>query len=157
MNKTIKHIRAALILGTAALAPSLLQAAPDTPSAALAAEKKTEPATLFKQMETAYDEIKTQLNGIHDRPTADAAAARLKNAKTALSAIGTSLNQTMLTSGEKQQLLDIGSNIGRLLAQNKAILESNEYYGSNDLRAAMQAFFIPMKKNASGAYIVPMP
>ena len=154
MNKTIKHIRTALILGTAALAPGLLQAAPDTPSAAPTAEKKTDSATLIKQMETAYDELKTQLNGIHDRPTADAAAARLKNAKTALSAIRASLNQTMLTSGEKQQMLDIGSNIGRLLAQNKAILESNEYYGSDDLRAAMQAFFIPMKQNASGAYIM---
>ena len=155
MNKTIKHIRTALILGTAALAPGLLQAAPDTPSAAPTAEKKTDSATLIKQMETAYDELKTQLNGIHDRPTADAAAAWLKNAKTAFSAIGASLNQTMLTSGEKQQLLDISGTIARLLTQNQGILKSNEYYGSDELRAVMQSFFTPMKQTASGAYIMP--
>lgn len=155
MKKITKHIRTALILGTATLATGLLQAATDKSAAAPKTEQAPDPTALVKHMETVYEEMKEQLKSIHDRKTADAAAARLKDARKAQSAIGTSLDQIALGSALKKQALDIHGSIARLLSLHNSILEANDYYGSDELKTVMKAFFKPMKKNANGDYIMP--
>lgn len=151
MKNISKHI---LSLGAVVLSAGILQAAADTPSTTPQQEQATDPAASVNRLQSIFDDMKTCLNSIRDRQTADAAAIRLNDIKTTLTSVLTALGQASLSPDLNRRTLDTHSNIGRLLMQHKALLQGHDFYGSDNLRKTIESYFIPMKKNEEGAYVI---
>ena len=145
MKNITKHI---LALGAIALSAGILQAASDTPSTPPQQEQATDPAASVNQLQSIFDEMKTCLNSIRDRQTADAAAVRLNDIKTTLASVLTALDLTSLSPEQVRQKLDIisgiNNDIGRLFRRNAALLRIHDFYGSDNLRKAID-HFSPMR------------
>ncbi len=94
-------------------------------------------------MENLNHIMQMQLQGIHDRSTADEAANLLQQSRLKLNSILHLLYQIDLPPELERQKISIESTIGRMLLIYRAELKNKKFYGSDKLRHAMHDFFTP--------------
>lgn len=117
-----------------------------TPAQPAASDKRQatreEADALMKSMVTTLGEINTVLGGVKDKPSADAAAAKLKEIKAKMEAMQKSTENMAPPSQEDMQALQqqYMPEIMKVSAELQSIsqkLQENKFYGSEELEAAL--------------------